>query len=388
MPALDGVRGLAVLMVLLFHFIGGLTPTNGVESVVFGVMKYGSYGVELFFVLSGFLITGILYDTRETTQYFRNFFMRRVLRIFPLYYAVLIAVFLIAPLIPLFRGPTLDALVEKQAWAWLYAVNLYIAKEGAWSFSYLQHFWSLAIEEHFYLFWPFVVFALMRRPARLAQVCLVLAITAMVVRVAAIALGMNGISAYVLTPLRLDGLALGAWLAIVVRRPGGQASVARWLPHVVTALGLALIVSFPLARTVGLSGSELLAAIRGCLAQMLLACLVITAVMSPTKTFVSRLFTSHPLVWLGTYSYGLYVYHHFLSYAAQDYRTVEVLATWTGSHMLAVVMQASVGIGLSCLIAYLSYEHFEKRFLAFKKHFEPGRANALERVALEKVPVR
>ena len=90
--------------------------------------NYGSYGVELFFVLSGFLITGILYDARNKPHYFRDFYMRRVLRIFPLYYGVLALVFFVAPLIPLLRGPTLDYLVDRQAWAWLYAVNIYIAR--------------------------------------------------------------------------------------------------------------------------------------------------------------------------------------------------------------------------------------------------------------------
>jgi peptidoglycan/LPS O-acetylase OafA/YrhL len=84
MPALDGVRGLAVLMVLVFHFVGNTLPTSGVERAIIGVTSYGAYGVELFFVLSGFLITGILYDAHNKPHYFRNFYMRRLLRIFPL----------------------------------------------------------------------------------------------------------------------------------------------------------------------------------------------------------------------------------------------------------------------------------------------------------------
>ena len=143
LPVLDGVRGLAILMVLVFHFVGNMQPTNWVERVIVGVTNYGSYGVELFFVLSGFLITGILYDTHKKPHYFRNFYMRRLLRIFPLYYGVLALVFFVAPLIPLLRGPALDYLVDRPAWAWLYAVNIYIAKQGEWSFSYLDHFWSL-----------------------------------------------------------------------------------------------------------------------------------------------------------------------------------------------------------------------------------------------------
>src|SRR5882757_6155467 len=232
LPALDGVRGLAVLMVLVFHFVGNTLPTTGVERAIVGVTNYGSYGVELFFVLSGFLITGILYDAHNKPHYFRNFYMRRLLRIFPLYYGVLALVFFVAPLISLLRGPALDYLVDRQAWAWLYAVNIYIAKDGDWSFSYLEHFWSLAIEEHFYLFWPLVIFLLARRPRALIAVSLATALGAMLARLIGSLVGVSWWTTYVLTPFRLDGLALGALLAVMARQPEGMERLVRALPGV------------------------------------------------------------------------------------------------------------------------------------------------------------
>src|ERR1700726_1268726 len=139
LPVLDGVRGLAILMVLVFPFVGDTLPTGRVERAIVGVTNYGAYGVELFFVLSGFLITGILYDAHNQAHYFRNFYIRRVLRIFPLYYGVLALLFFVAPLIPLLRGPTLDYLVDRQAWAWFYAVNIHIGIHGEWSLTYIDH---------------------------------------------------------------------------------------------------------------------------------------------------------------------------------------------------------------------------------------------------------
>lgn len=369
LPVLDGVRGLAILLVLVFHFIGTVPPDNRIEGAIVSVTKYGSYGVELFFILSGFLITGILYDTHDHPRYFRNFYMRRLLRVFPLYYGVLALVFFVAPLIPLLRGSTLDFLVDRQAWAWLYAVNIFIAKNGEWSFSYLDHFWSLSIEEHFYFVWPLVIFMLARRPRTLIAVSLATALSAMLAREIGSLLGLSWWTTYTLTPFRLDGLALGAFLAITARQPRGLEWLARSVPLVATVVGGLLAVTFVWTRVVSRGELELILPVRAALILVLLACLLVWALIAPERSATSRFFRSRVMVFLGIYSYGLYVYHHFISYYLTADRTDLRLASWLGSHGAAVALQATSGAAISLAIAYLSYEVVEKRFLRLKRLF-------------------
>jgi peptidoglycan/LPS O-acetylase OafA/YrhL len=363
MPVLDGVRGLAILMVFAVHFVGDAVVTNRVEAFIGAVAVYGMYGVDLFFVLSGFLITGILIDSKADPGYFRNFYMRRTLRIFPLYYGVLAMVFLVAPAVPFLRGTALDGLRHDQAWAWCYGMNILAALRGKIGTNYLDHFWSLAVEEHFYLFWPAVVWLCPTR--KLARVAAGASLTSIVARIA-LAGHVNPVAIYTLTPFRLDALCMGACLAALARTHGVDA-IARSLRP--TALGAAatFVACSAMAHTFPEPASEALRQLRITSLVVLLAVGLMTTLVVPKQSAVARFFTSHTMRLLGRYSYGLYVFHQFISFYFVRNRTEFVLAERLGSHWLAVAVQAVGGIAGSLLLAVTSYHVYERPFIAMKR---------------------
>ena len=172
-PFLDGIRGLAILLVMFHHF-SVLTPRSGAEWFLRGLSMFGPHGVDLFFVLSGFLITGILLDSRSDLHFFRYFYARRTLRIFPLYYTLATLSFLILPWC-LAQFPQYSAKLARfssvsHAWPWyyLYCSNYVVAWNNGWRNGVLDVSWSLSIEEQYYLIWAVCVYFLSRR--RLMQI--------------------------------------------------------------------------------------------------------------------------------------------------------------------------------------------------------------------------
>jgi peptidoglycan/LPS O-acetylase OafA/YrhL len=376
MPVLDGIRGTAILAVLLFHFF---TPENRdglANAAVSWLFSYGALGVDLFFVLSGFLITGILYDARADEHYFRNFYMRRLLRIFPLYYGVLVIIFFVAPLIPELRGSELTDLATHQSWAWLYAVNIYLAIHDGWVLSYIEHFWSLAVEEQFYLIWPLAVWLLAAKPRIFLTFAFIVAAASFVGRIAAALAGAGPVVLEVLTPFQLDALAIGGFFAVFLRQPGGESGARRLVvPLALAGLGL-LVIQYSARHFT--SRGNLLESVRHGAFHLLLAALLLKGVLAPASSRWMRILLSRPLSFLGKYSYGLYVYHHFLSYYFSSHHTDLTLAARLGcSNMTALVLQALVGIAISIVLAWLSYEFFEKHFLRLKRYWPSSHARIL-----------
>jgi peptidoglycan/LPS O-acetylase OafA/YrhL len=369
LPVLDGVRGLAILGVLLFHFVVPTHPQGSIDAAITWLFTYGALGVDLFFVLSGFLITGILYDSRTDPAYFRNFYMRRLLRIFPLYYGVLATVFFVVPLIPALRGSEIVDLKGQQAWAWLYGVNIYLAIHGGWVLSYITHFWSLAVEEQFYLVWPLLVWLLAARPRPFLAFSLAVVVTSFGSRIIASLMGASAIATTVLTPFQLDALALGGFIAVYLRQPNGAARAQRFIVPLASA-GIALLVLQFAVRHFGGYGNAV-ESLRGGAFHALLAALLLKAVTASASSGWSRFFSSSPMIILGKYSYGLYVYHHFFSYYFSKHGTEPALAALIGSHLAALVILAAGGMAASMAIAWLSYEYFERYFLQLKR-FWPG----------------
>jgi peptidoglycan/LPS O-acetylase OafA/YrhL len=368
LTALDGVRGLAISLVLITHAAtAGLRARTAPERVWESVAHWGWAGVDLFFVLSGFLITGILLATRRKAHYLRNFFARRVLRILPLYYATLFVCFVLLPAVPWSEFDWLRALSPEQWWFWLHLSNYYRILVRGPDLGWLSTLWSLAVEEHFYLVWPFVVWKLSER--RLLQVCLAGAAAAFGARVLFLWLGFSADDVYRGTLTRFDPLLLGAALAVLWRRPSGLGRLRRVaLPGLAgTLAAIALLISVKYAggfeiRGVVLAGKYTLV---GALCAGLLVLVLADAKDGP----VGRLFRCPPLVVLGKYSYAVYIFNKPVFAGL-----LLAFRPWAhpvfGSQLPALAAFTAAGSALTLGCALVSWHLLERPFLSLKRYFE------------------
>jgi peptidoglycan/LPS O-acetylase OafA/YrhL len=355
---------------MFLHFADRARPLGLANRLYLQVTGVGWAGVDLFFVLSGFLITGLLLDSRQSTGYFKNFYARRTLRIFPLYYACLIAWIVVAPLLhpsAAIHRATIARMQEDQLWYWTYLSNWKMGLDGEWPLMGTSVYWSLAIEEQFYLLWPALV--LFCGPRRLRNVCLALVGLAFATRAIQIVWGASPILVYVSTFGRMDGLAVGSLAAISLRNPTERVWARNAAPWLLT-LGAACLVTIwirigtfaeyhPLMQTAGFT---VLAITFGSL---------IVEAVTPTSRIAS-IFRAPVLRFFGKYSYAMYLLHETLTYEVFP----RVPARWVmPGEMGAQLTRLVVSMAATIALAWLSWHLLEKHFLALRRAFAADAAS-------------
>jgi len=364
LPTLDGLRAIAILLVVP-HNLDLIATFDGAQLVV-AALHRGWIGVQLFFVLSGFLITGILLDARDAPDYYRSFFVRRALRIFPLYYATLLVLFVLLPALGLVPASfKCDAMVELSYWT--YFSNWYGPfHQGP---DPVSHFWSLALEEQFYFLWPFVIHR--RSAGWVMRLCLAIAAASLLLRVVMLLAGTPAQAIYQFLVTRMDALALGGAAAAAFRVP----SAASWtLDHRRFLLGASLLSlvggavlsrGYNFTHPVTLSlGFTFLAVGFALLVAAVVAADLLGAAGWPAAlrwSFLRR---------VAKYSYAMYVLSvplHFLV----GKPVLSALGLAAGNSILVDLAYIIVGTALSFLAAAASFHLLEVHFLNLKDRFAP-----------------
>jgi len=361
MPQLDALRAFAVLSVLFVHLVAH--PPRWMT-----VIPWAASGVQLFFVLSGFLITGILLDGRKQVEsgvsrfwMLRQFYMRRFLRIIPLYYFVVLVGWMIQ----------LPGFTQTLPWNLLYSTNFCIVHNGGW-IDAASHLWSLSVEEQFYLVWPWLVLFLPNR--WLLPTFVGVAIFAIVYRIVFTAWFGTWMS---VTPFAsLDCFGAGALLAMAQRREiAGNPRLRRILCAVGLWLGAPLLV---LALSWHVPPRSVVDRIG--IMNVAVPLLCVPLIYRAAKGFTGipgMLLTRKPLLYLGTISYGVYIYHV----------PVMWLINLKGSNWLDklphVIPQAVIFLIATVIVASVSWHFFELPINRLKRFFPYGRSKSGRSVDLE-----
>lgn len=370
LPALDGLRGLAILLVFFYHYAGGLQHTAHSKSMhLFGaIFGFGWSGVDLFFVLSGFLITGILFDTQDDPAYYKKFYVRRSLRIFPIYY-IFLGVY------GLFAFLRLDGHFHLGHSAFLFylgypAILIWPALESVSPSVHFTHLWSLCAEEQFYLVWPWVVSKL-RTPFLLIAACLAAISVAPALRIFFVLHDLHAWE-YAFLPSRMDALAVGGLIAILMRGPG-KSFTEKWATPMFLVSSLCVAAICVVRRTVehidgliGTAGFTFIALTYGAL--------LILAIRP--GGLLERVFSLPVLRLFGKYSYGIYLFHFPLSEFLSPKR--ELFISITHSFSIGSITFIFVCLIINLGVAAVSFHFIESPIIRLKKWFEYDRDTKTE----------
>lgn len=389
-PALDGLRGVAILLVLLTHGTV-LAPSTRLEQAVLAPMMLGWCGVDLFFVLSGFLITSILLHTRGGKEYFRAFYARRALRILPLYYLLLVFVLVVLPRFAHLKAADFADASSHQWTYWLFLSNFKNALEGDFGHPMLAVTWSLAIEEQFYLLWPLVV--LLAGPRGLRWLCPIVASGALVCRLTlSTAVGADPVALYTLTPCRLDGLALGALVAALVYEGWRPDRFAKWFAPF-AALAYLVVLASEIARPIPEPGRAYTYSWFVCgpgftLLSLAASGLLLLALSPAAAPRLSHVLRADWLRSFGKYSYGIYLLHLPVRSLLRDAlfgpaeaggQPLIAFPAWGGSQLFGQALFYPLLIAVGWLVGWLSWRVIEGPALRLKRYFPYNRPLAGDR---------
>lgn len=362
LPALDGLRGVAILAVFFYHYAGGLAAkaSSGPIHALGMVFAFGWSGVDLFFVLSGFLITGILYDTQKDPRYYRNFYSRRALRIFPPFYLLALVFILLTPVLGIHWK------FAHLAFLFYLGFPLALIWPSVMHISPLvitNHLWSLCAEEQFYAIWPAMVTRLRSRSAIL-WACAAVAVLALSFRIAVCVSGWLDIGwTHDFLLSRMDTLALGAAIAILVRGPQPE-KLLRWAAPVFF-VGCAGTIALCAIRHSASHLDPLIATVGFSLIALMYGGLLLLALRP--GAWVARILSLKGLRICGRYSYGMYLYDLPLTLLLSPRR--DLLISWLHSYALGSAVFLGLCLLLNLLLAAASFHFIEAPIMRLKSRF-------------------
>ena len=372
-PYLDGLRGVAIISVILVHangYFGGHFPLEAGSKLLALVLGSGWIGVNLFFVLSGFLITLSLLDAKASAAPMHHFYVRRALRILPLYFAFILLVSL-----PTLLGHHLPFLVpvsaDDVASLGLFYYNFRVALFTHGNLANIHHFWSLCVEEHFYLVWPLVVLICPQR--HLLRVCAGGIALSVAARIAVVAGQQWELIAYYASPCQLDGLLAGAFVATAMRSAISRQVLFRGTRAITQiasiTLMLLILMQGHLNIVEGPGTSIALTLIVGILASSLIFAGLLAGLTIGEYAGLRSCLESSLLRTIGRYSYGIYVFHLLVLNISNTLIEMLLPAALRGSDLFAKPALAVTTVAVSLVLAILSYHYFERYFLRLKDRF-------------------
>lgn len=335
-PALDGIRGIAILLVFAYHYgAGGIHDSSRLVRVLATICGFGWCGVDLFFVLSGFLITGILYDTRDDPGYYKKFYARRALRIFPVYYLFVAMLFVIGHGWKLGHISFLFYVGYPVAFIWPSLIQIPFR---------ITHLWSLALEEQFYMVWPWLVKKL-RNPLK---ACLIAIATAPLLRLAFVA-GNQDVWAYGFLLCRMDALAMGSVVALLIRN-GWKHRLQKCAPLALFVSSTTMAIIFACRHTTN-HYDTVVTTLGFSLTAIACGALLIVALV------YEKIFSLAGLRLFGRYSYGMYLFHFPLTALFEPLKR----------HLSIFYVPFCLLVNLA--VAAASFHFFEQPIMKLKKKF-------------------